>query len=367
MPGTSRLSPLVVDRSLAAVCVLGQVIVVVPGEHPVPGPAAAAVSSVVGLVSGLAILVWRRRTEPVLLVVVLGYAVQALVEGPLLPVAVAVACFLASRTVPSPRGPAIAAGAAVVTVAAAAVHGGSVAPTYGLVLLGLVLTGTVLAGRDARAAARTRDAVLAERMRIARDLHDVVGHGMGAITVQAGAGRLALDAGETADTRTALTVIETTGRSVLRDVRWLVSLLRDGPDAPGLADLPQLADGAGRAGVTVELSMGPMPLVVPSDVGEVVYRVVQESLTNVVRHSSSSTATVTVAPDESTRVLRVRITDDGPPSASADGVAANGLRGVEDRVARVGGEVSVGPRPGGGWQVEVAVPMPGAGSATAAR
>ena len=94
MPGMSRLSPLVVDRSLAALCVLGQVVVVLPGEHPAPGPAAAAVSSAVGLVSGLAILLWRRRTEPVLLVVVLGYLVQALLVGPLLPVAVAVACFL---------------------------------------------------------------------------------------------------------------------------------------------------------------------------------------------------------------------------------------------------------------------------------
>jgi signal transduction histidine kinase len=224
----------------------------------------------------------------------------------------------------------------------------------------------VLAGRDARAAARTREAVLAERMRIARDLHDVVGHGMGAITVQAGAGRLALDAGETADTRTALTVIETTGRSVLRDVRWLVTLLRDGPDAPGLADLPQLADGAARAGVAVDLSMDAVAPAVPNDVGEVVYRVVQESLTNVVRHSSSRTATVTIATDERAHVLRVKITDDGPAS-STEGVAANGLRGVEERVTRVGGEVAVGPRPGGGWQVELAVPLSGPESARAAR
>jgi signal transduction histidine kinase len=351
---------------MAAVCVLGQLVVVMPGEHPEPGPAEAAIASAIGIASGLAILLWRRRTELVLLVVVLGYVVQALVEGPLLPVAVAVVCFLTARTVLSPRGPAVAAGAAAVTVAAAAAHGGTVASTYGLVLLVLVLAATVLAGRDARAAARTREAVLAERMRIARDLHDVVGHGMGAITVQAGAGRLALDAGETADTRTALLVIETTGRSVLRDVRWLVSLLRDGPEAPGLADLPQLADGAGRAGVAVDLFMDPIPPAVSSGVGEAVYRVVQESLTNVVRHSSSPTATVTVAPDERAHVLRVRITDEGPPS-STEGVAANGLRGVEERVARVGGEVAVGPRPGGGWLVEVAVPLSGAGSARAAR
>jgi len=132
------------------------------------------------------------------------------------------------------------------------------------------------ADREVEAARRVTE----ERLRIARDLHDVVGHGMGAITVQAGTGRMALAAGADDEVRRALLSIEQAGRGVLREVRWLVGVLRDRPDEVNLGDLPALADAARSAGFDVRMTVDGDLGSVPQPTGEAAYRIVQEALTN---------------------------------------------------------------------------------------
>ncbi|HEX6579047.1 MAG TPA: histidine kinase dimerization/phosphoacceptor domain-containing protein, partial [Jiangellaceae bacterium] len=220
-----------VDRSLVAAATVLQAVAVRPGPAEADDPLPDTIGLLTGVAGGLAL--WFRHRAPlaVLATTVLAYVVQAAMLGPVLPVAVAVGCYSVARREASWRGAGMALlGVLLVASTVVVVGSAGLAPTYAAALLIAVLAGALGAARDARVGAATQAAVLEERLRIARDLHDMVGHGMGAITVQAGAGRMALDAGAEEDARRALLTIEQAGRGVLRDVRWLVGVLRERPE-----------------------------------------------------------------------------------------------------------------------------------------
>ncbi len=209
-----------------------------------------------------------------------------------------------------------------------------------------------------------RHAVTAERVRIARELHDVVAHSMSVIAMHAGSGRLAADQ-DPAAARRALEVVERSSRDALAEMRRLVTVLRDtdevGPaldPAPGLPDVHQLVAEVAAAGVTVEVHTEGDLASVPDGVSLAAYRIVQEALTNVVRHASPTQARVSVTIGDGEVVLEV--TDDGATGTAARAAApapgGHGTIGMRERAALYGGELVAGPRPEGGWRVAARLP-----------
>jgi signal transduction histidine kinase len=195
---------------------------------------------------------------------------------------------------------------------------------------------------------RARRAVLEERARIARELHDVVAHHMSLIAVQA----------ETAPYR-----LSGVAREALAEMRRLLGVLRHDQPAglapqPQLSDLPALVETARRAGVAVELSAPPVLDKVPSGVALCAYRIVQESLSNASQHAPGAAVTVSVDHDADAFLLRVANGPGGPagPSHSEDG-PGHGLTGMRERVALLGGSLSAGPAPDGGYVVSAVLPL----------
>jgi signal transduction histidine kinase len=224
---------------------------------------------------------------------------------------------------------------------------------------------TRLAGELERERAETaRHAVADERARIARDLHDVVGHNVSLLVLQAGAERLGLPADQS-QTREALAAIEKSGRATLEELRRLVGVLRDDGEGPALHPLPgidrlgDLADQVRGAGLPVDLRIEGEPVSVPAGLDVSVYRIAQEALTNVVRHAIGATA-VTVRLRYGPRDLTLEVVDDG---RAPDPVGRNGhgLIGMQERVSLYGGELRAGPRPGGGYTVCTRLPVGGSG------
>jgi signal transduction histidine kinase len=220
-----------------------------------------------------------------------------------------------------------------------------------------------------------RDAVAAERLRIARELHDIVGHSMSLIAVKATvANHIAAERPD--ETRAALVTIERTSRAALTEMRRMLDVLRAGdePDAelapvPGAADLAELAGRVRSAGLRVELRQERAEEL-PDAVGLTVYRIVQEALTNVLRHAQAARCDVSVVAGGG-RVL-IEILDDGrtvpasqrreeQPRQRRDEPAAGrpggrGLIGMRERAAAYGGTLSTGPRPEGGFRVAAEIP-----------
>lgn len=222
---------------------------------------------------------------------------------------------------------------------------------------------------------RSRRALAEQRLRIARDLHDVVAHSMGVIAVQAGVG------GHVAGSRPdeagkALRVIEETSRSALHELRRMLTVLRDdtsAPDdpapylmpAPGLRDLPGLIDRTSSAVLRVEMSEIGEPGRLAEGVDVAAFRIVQEALANVVRHAQADHACIRL--ENRSNGLRITVTDNGigTPGSQAP-PEGHGLQGMRERVALCGGDFSAGPRPGGGYQIRAflpALPAAGAGGA----
>jgi signal transduction histidine kinase len=232
--------------------------------------------------------------------------------------------------------------------------------TVGIGFVGLTvgapwLLGSMLRERRAAAAHATAQAVSEERLRIARELHDIVAHSMSLIAVKAAIANHVADA-RPEETRDALKVIEATSRGALQQLRQAVGTLRDDQPyapAPGLADLPALAQQAASGGVDVQLDVrGDAD--VPATVGLSAYRIVQEALTNVVKHAAPARCQVAVSIADS--CVLVKVTDDGRrPVAAAPG--GHGLIGIRERAAMYGGEFSAGPRAEGGFELSVRLPF----------
>ncbi|MFF4910220.1 sensor histidine kinase [Streptomyces sp. NPDC001260] len=206
----------------------------------------------------------------------------------------------------------------------------------------------------AQAARRRADE---ERLRIARELHDVLAHSISVINVQAGVGLALLDT-DPEQARAALTTIKAASKEALGEVRQVLDTLRTPGDAPrapapGLDRLPELVQQAASAGLTVDVEGAPPRLAPGTDLAA--FRIVQEALTNVVRHSGSRHARVHVGHDSA--ALRLRIDDDGPATGADAGGSGNGLAGMRERAAALGGTIEAGPRPDGGFRVLAVLPL----------
>ncbi|MFJ8790577.1 sensor histidine kinase [Streptomyces sp. NPDC102462] len=211
-------------------------------------------------------------------------------------------------------------------------------------------------------------AVQEERARIARELHDVVTHNVSMMVIQAGAARKIMDASPE-QAREALLAVEAGGRSAMGELRHVMGLLTmDSPGSappepgaelvpqPGLDQVEALVGRTRRAGLPVELTVTGTPRPVPDGVGLAVYRVVQEALTNTVKHAHGASAAVFV--DYAADRLTVEISDTGGgPSPTAAGGNGRGLIGLRERLALYGGTLRTGPRPLGGYRVKALIPL----------
>jgi signal transduction histidine kinase len=214
-----------------------------------------------------------------------------------------------------------------------------------------------LARRNAALQHQAEQALAGERARIARELHDIVAHHLSVVVLQAaGAQASAKPAPET------LAKIERSGREALTEMRRLLGVLREPADGaglapqPGMAELAALAEGVRAAGLPVRLAVDGDSGALPAAVDVSAYRIVQEALTNVLKHAGPASADVTVGCVDGAVVIEV--TDDGVGSAAAEPTAGgHGLVGMRERAAIFGGELLAGPQPGGGFAVRARLPL----------
>ncbi len=349
------------------------------GSHPLPHTPPAAFTLVI--VAG-AVLAWRHRYPRAVVaastLAVAAYSVGGWVNGSsvLLP-AIALGTLAAMAKVYESLA---WAAAVLVVLMSATIANNPLGPFGGGVV---ILPGTIvvalLAGiaiRDRRNDSRDRRVraeqatqrrieeerrqVDEERLRIARELHDVVAHTMATITVQAAAASQLL-ATEPERTAESLAAIRAASKEGLRELRAILDVLRrsdepaaPGTPVPGLARLDALAAGVRQAGLPVSVQVEGEPRPLPAVADLAAFRVIQEALTNTVRHAGPATAAVTVTygPGD----LRVEVTDTGagaalPKSAAASNGAGHGIRGMRERAAAAGGTIEIGPVESGGFRV----------------
>jgi signal transduction histidine kinase len=207
-------------------------------------------------------------------------------------------------------------------------------------------------------------ATMAERLRIARELHDLVAHSTGIIAIQAGSGRRVFDA-RPDEARDALAAIEAISRETLSGLRRMVTGLRradpePGPGqaplgaAPGLADIDRLAATARDAGVQVEVDWHGSREPLPADIDLSAFRIIQEAVTNVVRHAHTGECRVSIGQEDGQ--LSIEVTDSGRGGSMAG--TGYGITGMRERAALLGGDFSAGPRPDGGFRIAARLPIP---------
>jgi signal transduction histidine kinase len=225
----------------------------------------------------------------------------------------------------------------------------------------------------------TRSRVDAERLRIAREVHDTVAHAIAIINVQSGVTAYLLDK-QPERARDALVTIEQTSAQALHEMRAVLGVLRDSGNGraphPGLGQLNELTAMAREAGLDLEFEVTSSTAPLPSAVDHTAYRIVQESITNVITHAGPTRVTVTL--DYGTDVLEVRVTDEGGRDASGSGAGrprpsagtvnggsagpGRGIVGMRERCGLLGGELAAGPRPCGGFEVRARLPLAPAGA-----
>ncbi len=345
-----------------------------------------ALGVVLILVAGLS-LVWRRVVPIVTLVIVTAvitlYAAFDIQGGPVY-LAPLVAIFTLASLEGRRRALPDAIGAALVSWTAALIRNVDNGAVLAHVLwlswaVGAVLLGDAMHNRReylkgleerARYLEETREEearrrVAEERLRIARDVHDVVAHSLASINVQSSAALHVLErnpqqAGD------ALRAIKGASKDALDELRVTLAMLRDETAAPraptpGLAELRSLVAGAERAGLPVEVRVEGAVRDLPPAIDTAAFRIVQESLTNVMRHAGPARACVAVvyAPDG----VEIEVVDDGVGLGGANGShAGHGIRGMHERASMVGGRVEAGPRPEGGFRVRAHFPSEGMSS-----
>jgi signal transduction histidine kinase len=210
-----------------------------------------------------------------------------------------------------------------------------------------------------------RRAVAEERLRLARELHDVVAHAMSVIAVQSGVGAHVAST-QPEEAAKALSAIEATSRAALEELRRLLGVLRQDSEphgdltpVPGLADLDSLLAEVSKAGLGVRLRVEGTPSQLPAGVDLSAYRIVQEALTNVVKHAGEARAQVRIRYRD--QEVTVEVTDDGrgvgAPAGDGPAGVGHGLIGMRERVAAFDGDLEAGPRPGGGFRVAARLPL----------
>jgi signal transduction histidine kinase len=200
-----------------------------------------------------------------------------------------------------------------------------------------------------------------ERLRVARDLHDVIGHNISLINVQASMGLDLMDS-QPEQARAALSAIKSASKEALEELRTMLTALRHEDDAPrspapGLDRLPELIELTRAAGLNVEVEVTGKPPPFPATVQLAAYRIIQESLTNVARHAGRARVTVRVTYDDTN--MHVEVDDDGmAPSGGGSAIGTgSGITGMRERAAALGGELSAGFRHGGGFRVSARLPV----------
>jgi signal transduction histidine kinase len=212
-----------------------------------------------------------------------------------------------------------------------------------------------------------QEVLAAERARIARELHDIVAHSVAVMVIQLGAARLRLPDGPAA-AEPPLLAAEDVGRQALAELRRLLEVLRAGelpaapadaappsPPQPGLPELDALVTNARATGLDVDVTVEGPPVDLPPGLDLTAYRIVQEALTNTMKHGSARC--VRIALRYGDRSLRLEVVDDGRGMAIPN-QRGQGLVGIRERVALFGGTADVGPSPTGGWRVAAELPLP---------
>ena len=323
------------------------------------------------VVAALAVGARRWLPLPTLVVVtgaVCSFLLLGQLYGPIL-ISLAFAVYTVAAHRPLRRS-ALATGAVAVLMVACGLIGtplgaDAVTPVVAWAAVPLAIGVTVRVTREQRIANR-RDEIRrqadAERLRVAQEVHDVVGHGLAAITMQADIALhlLAKQPGNAAQAEAALTAISRTSRESLDELRVTLGAVRRGDDAddrspaPGLARLAELVDRTRAVGVPVSVTVDGPITGLPVAVDLAAYRIVQEALTNVLRHAGTATAAVRVAVTNEAVTVEVTDTGRGGPVAT-DG---HGLAGMRERVTALGGRLSAGPAPAGGFAVSATIPRP---------
>jgi signal transduction histidine kinase len=355
-----------------------------PDMTAVPWPLLATA----GVVALSAVLL-RRWPWPALALLLVGAIAAAMMPEPQLsflqlalqppaffliaPAGVAVGFIAATRPRP------VSAGAAVIALGVQACYAGGAMPTGFSPRISPVLAvavATVIAWligqsiRQNRLHAQTlrtqaeAEAVTAERLRLARELHDMIAHSIGVIAIQAGAGSEVIDT-QPAEARNVLIAIEVTSRQALAELRRTLGApgaVGPGPDlarsplgpAPGLADIAQLAATAMGAGVRVDVRWRGQRRPLPADIDQSAFRIIQEAVTNVIRHARTGHCQVTI--DQHQDQVAIEVTDHG--RGGAGNGTGYGIAGMRERAGLLGGQLSAGPRPEGGFTVAARLPLP---------
>jgi signal transduction histidine kinase len=379
----------ILDVALAAVAAAALVVVMVGIDGDAGDRSFDALAGVLVALAGGVLALHRRAPMVVLAVTTAALALYSLMDYPGGPVYFT--WIGAIFAVSVARGPAKAwlpAAASTVAIVVTAFHDSTgVLANMGRSDLaravfvswaagGLLLGGSVRGRRVERAAleerarhlAETREEealrrVAEERVRIARDLHDSVAHSMANISVQAGVGAHVLDE-RPEDARATLLAIKHASRDALAELRATLGMLRSSEDAPrepaaGLERLPALVESSRAAGLPVDVVIEGNARPLPPAVDTAAFRIVQESLTNVIRHAGPARATVAVRLSEAG--VEIEVTDDGRGAADSnddtDGGGGHGLAGMRERVALLGGELSAGTRRSGGYRVRAQLPL----------
>jgi signal transduction histidine kinase len=288
----------------------------------------------------------------------------------------AVACFAAATSGHRPAAWAVlAAGYAGALWLAPLAWGRPVAPAGAALFAAAWLAVLVAAAEVARMRRERRSQASAarelaarhradeERLRMARELHDVVGHNMSLINIQAGVGLDLMDA-DPGQARAALTAVRAVSSQALGELRAMLSALREAGEqaprspAPGLGRLPELIARTSAAGVSVTAHVTGQARPLPAAVDLAAYRIVQESLTNAARHARAASVTVQVAYGEDD--LRIDVADDGRGVPAGRAGSGTGIHGMRERAVALGGQFEAGPRPGRGFGVRARLPLGGA-------
>ncbi|MER6060171.1 histidine kinase [Streptomyces sp. NPDC001792] len=384
-----RAHPLALDASIAAgvlACMVAGSLVVPRGANGVTwGVRTPDPLSLLLMLLAAAALVFRRRAPRTVLAVTGALSVIECVTGdPRAPVAMSAVIALYTVASTTDRTTTLRVGLLTMTVLTAAAILGGPLPWYAQENLGvLAWTGIGATAGDAvrsrravvqaireraERAERTREEearrrVAEERLRIARDLHDVVAHHIALVNVQAGVAAHVMDK-RPDQAKEALGHVREASRSALEELRATVGLLRQSGDpeaptepAPGLSRLDELADTFRHAGLPVEVARADQGTELPAAVGLAAYRIIQEALTNAQKHAGADAkaevSVVRVGPN-----IEVTVLDDGAGAAGVPGDGGgHGLLGMRERVTALGGTLTTGPRYGGGFRVHAILPL----------
>ena len=357
---------------------------------PIPQPSVGALL-LVALAS--VVLAWRNRWPVAVLTVstaaVLAYTLLGYVNGAAL-LAPAAAVYALATNVSVRRALAISGVTLAVLLAATSTSNPFGTATGGTVVVlpvlfaAVCLGGIAVANRrafiasiQARADDEARLRIDEERLRIARELHDVVAHTMSTINVQASAAAMVLTERPDAAAE-SLQAIRAASKNGLRELRAILNVLRQADDAeptapaPGLAQVDALIAGANQAGLPATLTVSGEPEVLPAGVDLAAYRIIQESLTNAIRHAGPATARVSLTYRAGALLIEVADTGRGVPPVRARDLtnghgsrqsgtwqpgAGHGLVGMRERAATAGGTLEAGPAPGGGFMVTATLPL----------